>query len=297
VAALIRQLIAASQGNNMKFPSVGVRRQFSLVLMAAIAVAGGCNHAAPLHKGQKTVTAAHVAGAPLHVETGNGSITIIKSDRPDVEIVGDISATSEERLAAAKIVATRGDHNTLDVRCEWPDGGPTAGEGCSFQIQIPDAVGVTLVTENGNVQSSDLAGPAKLQTSNGNVTASRQAGPIDAETGNGTVSVSDAAGAVKAATSNGSISIALAPTSAGPIEASGANAMIDLAVGPSFAGTLSLAVTNGIVKVDPSIKAKVLNGDPHDTQLEFGPGGEKSSATTVNGAVRVRAITNGDGAR
>jgi hypothetical protein len=280
----------------MKLPYLGIHWLLSIAMMAAL-VNGSCNWTSALKEGQKSLTALHVAGTPLRVETANGSISVSKADREDVQIVAKISAATDERLAAAKIVATRFGDNTLMISCDWPDGNPQDREACSFEVQIPDAVGVALVAENGNLQVSDLAGSANLQTTNGNLSVERQAGPVVAGTTNGKVTVSAASGSVKANAANGAINIELAPGSVGPIQADGVNAMIDLAIGPSFAGRLSLGVTNGMVTVDPLVKADVMNGEAHKMQLAFGTSEQRSFATTVNGMVHVRQLATADEAR
>ena len=164
----------------MRVTYIGIHWLLSTALVASLMVATSCDSVAPLFEGERTVTAAHLAGTPLRVETANGSIKVAKSDRKDVEIIAKISATTAERLAAAKIVATRFGDNTLMVRCDWPNGKPESREACSFEVQIPDAVGINLDTENGNVQVSDLAGAADLCSTNGNIQIERHAGPVKA---------------------------------------------------------------------------------------------------------------------
>ena len=273
----------------MILPSV---RDYRILWTLLLAVGCGCSRfdQAPLHERQKTVTVAHVAGAPLRVEAGTGSITVAKSDRADVQIVGDLRAISEERLEAAEIIASRGDDETLFVRVEWPDGRPLNREGCSFEILIQEAVGVILTSANGELHASDLAGAADLRTVNGSIHVERHAGPIEAHSVNGAVNVSGAAGAVKATTTNGTLGIALAPESIGPVDAHALNGAIDLMVGPSFAGKLSLETTNGMVIADESVAAHVVHSDRHHALLAFGTGEQQSSAATVNGLVRVSAL-------
>lgn len=265
-----------------------------VMLCVALTLTNACDLAAPLHSGDKSLTVDHVAGAPLQVATGSGSIAVTKTDRPDVQIRAKISAVSEDRLAATKIETVRGIDNTLTVRCAWPGDQPQNRESCSFEIEIPDTNGVTLVSENGNLKTSELTGKATLLSTNGNIEAIAQVGPVEAHTTNGTINVVEAGGAVKAATTNGSIDIELARESAGPIMATAVNATIDVSVGPAFAGTLTLGTTNGLVTVDPSVRARITVGDPHEAQLTFGNSDVKSSATTINGTVRVRSTESVD---
>jgi hypothetical protein len=275
----------------MKCSLVTVRDLLALLLLTFLSAAVGCALvASPLEHGQKTINVAHVSGKPLDVQTSNGAIVVTRSDRPDVEIVAEIAATTPERLAAAKILAARNDGGALVVRCDWPDGQPLDAEGCSFTVNLPDATDLTLLTDNGNLQATDFAGSAKLQTTNGKITVDRQAGDVDANTQNGQIKISEAGGAVKAGTTNGAIDIALSAASTGPVEASGVNAVINLAIGPAFTGQLSLSTVNGSVQVDSSVKARSESTGMNELQLSFAEAGVKSTASTVNGAVNVRML-------
>ncbi len=261
-----------------------------LLIAALLAFAIGStssNRLAPLVDGEQALTVAHVTGAPLVVDTANGSITVKRSNRADVQITAKISAISAERIAAAKIVTTRGVDDTLTVCCQWPGGQPKPREACSFDVEVPDAVGVTLNSENGNVRASNLAGQAYLLSTNGNIDVDHHAGPVRAATTNGTVTLSEVEGPVKAFTANGAIDVVLAPNSAGPIDADGVNSAIKLTVGHAFSGNLLLGATNGSVSVDPSLEARTTGNDQHEMQIAFGNGVQKSSATTINGTVRV----------
>jgi hypothetical protein len=263
--------------------------QLLIAALLAFAIGSvGNSSSAPLVEGEQQIVVPHMAGAPLSVETGNGTITAGKVDRRDVQITAKIAAKSAERLAAAKVVAARGPDHRLFVHCEWPDGGPKDRESCSFSVQIPDAVGVALTSENGDVSSSQLAGNAHLLTTNGNIDIDRHAGPIRARTTNGSVTIADAAGAVKADTANGALHVALAPNSAGPVELDGVNSSIELKIGPAFAGMLSLGTTNGRVTADTALRP--TTSDAHEMEIDFGHTPQKSSATTVNGTIHIGLI-------
>lgn len=264
------------------YPPVRVLIGFSLI---AIGLAG-CN-VAPLIEGVRTASADHVAGTPLRVATTNGAIIVTKSDRPDVEIVAKVRAQTQERLDAAEIVAERGPDQTLSIHVAWPGNRPLNREGCSFEISIPDATGVTLVTDNGSLDTTDLSGTAILSTTNGSIAVNHHAGPIQAATTNGTVDVSAAQGSVTANAVNGEINISLASEATGPIEANAVNGTIELNVGPSFVGELSLSTTNGTVAIDSALQPRATSKSKSNAQLLFGTSSQRSTATTVNGSVHV----------
>ena len=258
---------------------------YQVVGVLSLAFAG-CDMA-PLSERVATITAEHVAGAPLHVETTNGSIAVTKSAGGEVEIFARIRAQNLDRLDAVEIVAQRSGDRALSVRAKWPDDRPLNREGCSFEIRIPDAVGVNLATDNGSLKLTELAGTAELRSANGSVSVERHDGPVSAQTTNGSVNVAQARGPVRAATVNGSIDVDLTSESTGPVEASTTNGAVNLVVGRAFAGQLSLETTNGTVIVEDSLEARVISKSRKHAQLSFGDVGQSSAATTVNGSVRV----------
>jgi hypothetical protein len=259
-------------------------------LLAAAAL-GGCNLVeTPLVEGTQSLSAPHVAGTPLRVETDNGEIIVRRAEGDVVQIVGHVRAVSQVRLDATQIAATRDDDQTLVVSVEWPDGKTLNREGCSFEIAIPDAVGITLHTNNGQLSVADLGGEAELRTANGAIDVSRHDGPVDCETNNGAITVTDAAGAVQAKSMNGTVRIGLAADAPGPVQAQTYNGAIDLAIGPAFVGRLEISTMNGGVSVDKSVSGTFVSSSGHRAELTFGDSEQRSSASTFNGAVRVRSV-------
>ncbi len=154
-----------------------------------------CGGGSNLVEGKKSAVVPHQAGTAIDVRGDNGSIQVVKADRGDVEIVATIRARTQERLDGTTINAQRGEDGTLRVTANWPAGGRHDNESCSFEIAVPEAVGVTLETSNGAVSIAGLSGPARLHTSNGAIHATDQNGPVEARTSNGGIHAKDLPGA------------------------------------------------------------------------------------------------------
>jgi len=137
-----------------------MKRQYSpltYVILTLTCLAAGCERNTPVQiralvsntpeakfKDTRTNVVAHVSGKGLNVETVNGGIDVRNGERADVEIISHIKATTEERLKAVKIVTARSEDDALSVSVEWPDGKREGPESCTFEITIPDAIGVSL---------------------------------------------------------------------------------------------------------------------------------------------------------
>lgn len=236
----------------------------SAAICLVAAPLGGCLNGYATFRGAKTSAVAHVAGSPLDVSTENGSITIVISARPDVQIESSFAAVSAERLAAVTVEAIRKPDGTLSVHALWPDGGAKGNEECSFTITLPDATGLALKTSNGAIKSSGTAGP------------------IDARTSNGSVALLNHAGGARVQTSNGSVDVSLVDESSGPVELRTSNGTISLEVGKLFSGSLSASTSNGKITFEGFDTAATNN------TLQVGASTAPSTAKTSNGRVTIR---------
>lgn len=293
-----------------------------LLLAGAAGMATGCVAHVGGHGGHwgwgesvketRVMTVAAVAGKPIDVKSKNGGVTIKATKRSDVQITAKLQAKSQERLETVKVLAERQADGTLRIRPVWPEGesawgwsSATQGDGCTFDIEVPDAVGVKVETSNGGVTLSNLSGKAVLDTSNGGVNVNEHAGDLTIDTSNGGVHVEgidgalkietsnaaveakDVLGAVTIDTSNGGVDVELAKDNAGPVHISSSNGGVDLTVGPAFKGTLAVDTSNGKVTV-PSDLGKVVKKGKTSATVEVGEGGgAKSVVDTSNGSVSV----------
>ena len=247
----------------------------------------------------------HQPGMPLRVRTGNGFIHVSKVTGTQVSIRADVRAVTLERLAAVKLRTTREADGTLDIRADWPDGGPRGMEGCSFAIEIPDAIGVDLETSNGAINLEAMGGSALLRTRNGAVDVRAHDGSVRADTtngkirlvdvignviahgSNGRISVERCSGSVEAETTNGSVDVAQTSEGKGPLLLTTTNGSITAEIGRAFRGALRLRTVNGPAEFNEVAGLRVVSRTRNSADLEVGSGTPQSSLRTTNGAVRV----------
>jgi DUF4097 and DUF4098 domain-containing protein YvlB len=262
----------------------------------------------PLHEETRTANVPHESEAAIEVNGHNGSVVVRQSDRDDVQVETHIRALSPERLAGAEVVTQREESGKLRISVAWPEGKPRNREGCRFEVLIPEAAGVTLRTQNGEIELGGLAGEADLHTSNGSITVKGHdgqlkaktsngrihlagvRGAIGASTSNGRIEIADAITSVNAKTSNGGIAIALSPEGPGPIEARTSNGSITLELSPTMRGQMSLTTSNGSVKIDPQCEECIVSKAKTHAELDFGSSEHHSTATTSNGSIHVKRL-------
>ncbi|MBX3357384.1 MAG: DUF4097 family beta strand repeat protein [Phycisphaeraceae bacterium] len=266
----------------------------------------GCVIAQPALKEEtRTVTADHVPQSPLAVTTQNGGISVTAVPNGPVSITAVIRAEDDDRLKATDIVAERKSDGALEIYAKWPDGKRRNRESCSFEIQLPDAGGVTLTTSNGAVSLTGLAGDASITTSNGritctdhdgNVTArttngavevSRSRGKIDATTSNGSIKVDQAPSSVQCTSSNGAITVAMTDSAEGPVRIKTSNGAVRLSVGQAFAGFLDLSTSQGGINLANAPAAKVVSKTKNAARLQFGDAIAPSTIQTSNGSIEI----------
>lgn len=253
----------------------------------------------------RTLTVEHVSGSAIKVNTENGAISVKAADRGDVEIVADLRMTSQERLDAVEVLASRDSADRLTVEVGWPEDRKKNNEGCSFRITVPDANGVELKTANGPVDIAGLSGKADLhtsngpievknhngnllcRTSNGTIKVASSSGEIDTSTSNGRIDIRDATEAVRARTSNGSVHVSFAEEAPGPLNAHSSNGAITLELGRAFEGELEVRNSNGSLDVGNLPDASILSAGKHHMLLKFGDSDNQSRAVTSNGSIHV----------
>lgn len=272
----------------------------TLALLTALLPLVGCDGTAAF-RASRTTQIAHVAGMPVKVATDNGSVEILRGQAADVEITAHIKAQTQERLDATTVVVVREASGRLNISVDWPESHRKGNEGCSFEIKIPDAVGVTIETSNGHIKLEGLGGLADLETSNGAIEVTRHDGEVRAHTSNGRVEVNDItgkanvrtsngsvtlnqiAGSAEANSSNGAIDIRLSPTSPGPVFADSSNGSVKVEVGPAFNGVIDMRTSNGGITVDGA----QATGGKGNKKATVGSGGGDSTLSTSNGRIHV----------
>ncbi len=271
---------------------------------AAAAIQPGWGEAAKFSAVRES-TAEHIAEKPLEVKTENGVIKISKTTGDTVRITARVRATTQERLDAAKVTATRGADGTLQISVQWPGNTKKPSEGCDLDVQVPNISKLKAETSNGAIEAKNLSGPAVLGSSNGAITAETwegdvkantsngmiivkdTTGSVDVETSNGRIEAVDVAGPVKAKSSNASVAITLKKASKGPVHVETGNGAVELKVGPAFVGSLHAKTSNGRLTVTAPKAKPVGKPERAEGTWKFGEGGEASEIETDNGAVTV----------
>ena len=262
----------------------------ALVGAAALTIpASGCSVFEPPVEETRTSQLAHVVGSAISVETANGAISVETSDQAkEVTVVAKLKGTSKERLDATKVLAERKPDNSLSIYVKWPNDSRDGGEGCSFEIKLPDVNGATLKSSNGALTLVGASGDASLKSSNGAVKVSRHTGELKVKTSNGAITAEGINGPAELDTSNGAITLTLTAAAAGQVHLDTSNGAITLAVGKAFAGELSAKTSNGSVAVPEGAGVKVLSKDKHHAKVSFGDGGKDSKVTSSNGSITIR---------
>lgn len=262
----------------------------TLLIGACALTTSGCGTSAA-YKETRNLTAPHVPGSGLNVQTVNGSIAVEASGAgvpSEVAIEATLRAETAERLRAIVVLADRQADGRLMIDVRWPDGRRGSNEGCSFKVRLPDASGVVLDTSNGSIRAAGLSGTLRVDTSNGSVNVDRHSGDVELSTSNGSIVVTDAAGRVSADTSNGSVRVTMAETSAGPVDIDTSNGSVELAVGSAFAGSLDVGTSNGRVTVQLPTGIRSVNTGKSEAKIEFQAPGGRSVVDTSNGSVTIR---------
>ena len=295
-------------------PSRRVRRLNRRAMLGSTALAvtlvlGGCAGSgwSEPYRETRTMIVPHIAGTALSVESANGSVEAISTDREDVSIEVVLRSPDLERLQFAQVNARREAGNTLHIWVDWPEGKRHPNEGASVSINIPDARGVTARTNNGAITIAGLGGDADLQTSNGTITidtfdgnvyaktsngkllAEKVSGDIEMYSTNGRINISDAFGSVRAETSNGGAVISTMPGNVGPIRVRTSNGPITLNLGEGLEGVLKCETSNGRVSVAGLPDARLIESSNQRVEIRLGNSEEISALRTSNGSVRVQS--------
>jgi hypothetical protein len=156
------------------------------------------------HSETRTTTLA--AATTIEVRGTNGDIAVVGSDRTDVALTTRLRSTLFGRPhVRMRYVDGR---LRLDGKCSRLDvGGPDAGCGVSYRLQVPIGTTVRLVTQSGDVSAQHVRGDADLQTSSGDVAAIDVVGTLRLSTISGDVDVSAPSRDIAAATVSGDVEV------------------------------------------------------------------------------------------
>jgi DUF4097 and DUF4098 domain-containing protein YvlB len=214
------------------------------------------------------------AGGSLVLENVTGSIAIVGWDRPDVEVHAVKTATLAEDLGAVQIAAVAVS-GRVAVKTVYP-ADENAEVTVNYTVRVPRRVWLEQVaTVNGSVHVSGLQGAGELRSVNGDV------------------EVSDSSGGFSAHTTNGNIHVEVAKLAAsGPLTLETMNGSIGLAIPAGTPAALDVRCSSG--KFQSDLPMSVVGAyTPREFQGKLGGGGTSVHLRTINGAIRIEALTQG----
>lgn len=227
-------------------------------------------------------------GTELTVRNRNGPITVEGSDGDAVEVEITYEGPSESALDAVTVTGTESD-DALSLATEYGDGDDADRVRVALSIQCPERVSVgRLVTGNGAIEVTDVAGDPTLETANGEIDARNVDGAVAMTASRGSLTARSIGELAGARTSNGSIDVDVpAVTDDASIET--ANGSIDAALAGSLDVTLTASSANGSVTVD---ELDLADGEQTERRVSgsLGDGTHSLSVETANGSIDLRQL-------
>ncbi|MFI9488078.1 DUF4097 family beta strand repeat-containing protein [Promicromonospora sp. NPDC052451] len=220
-----------------------------------------------------------------------------------VELVadGDVTVTAAEGDVEVDAVARSGlrdpryaadesaDRLEITHRCDWTAFLPRCSG--SLEVTLPAATEVVVVTENGDVVASGLAGELSVRSSNGRIEVADIGGAVVARSSNGDVTVRNAGSDVEASSSNGEVSVDEVD---GSVTSESSNGRITVG---TVAGDAWARTSNGSVEIS-AVEGNVY-GETSNGRITVVGDGEPVALTvqTSNGDQVVEGPTDPDADR
>lgn len=201
----------------------------------------------------------------------NGGVAVKAWKRNEVLVRSKVVAWGEAKLADVKVAA-----GGSRVAAEGPRAMPgrSSGWSVSFEVFVPEKIGLDLKSVNGGISVAGVTGDLRLKTTNGGI------------------NLADVGGKVNGHTTNGGISLSLAGAgwTGDSCELETTNGGIHIEAPERYGARIVATTTNGGLKSDfPN--TKVERGRWTGGTLEVTPGGGAGptvKATTTNGGITVR---------
>lgn len=220
--------------------------------------------------------------ASFEVINTNGAIEVEPATGADIEVTATITARggSEEEAQdlVKKVIIKEEAVSANEVRLKTTLAEGTANllgrrqANVEYKIKVPSGLKITLKTENGGVNISDVSGTLIASTTNGGLRGENVSGQVSMHTVNGGVILSVA-------------------QVTGPIETEVVNGGIRLALPQDLKATIDAHAVNGGVSVDDGFTIASTEQSRTRVSGNINGGGTAVSASTVNGGVRIGAYT------
>lgn len=264
-------------------------------LLCMLILLGGCGFNMSTRVGkakyERTVqlSAALTPGSTFVAKTHNGSIKIDGAVVVDCNLTATIfarAATREEAQELAEKTKIRLERfgNKLTVKIDKPIFGMNQ-VGVGLEAKVPCQTNLELLTHNGTVGMTNIAGRINVTTYNGEVTAEKLSGTTKAETHNGSITCNEISGDARLITHNGNIKTYCSEAVRSNCEISIVthNGGIEFVAPSDFSAKLDASTQNGLVNTELpiSVSRSQLKGT-------IGTGRGKLHLETHNGSIQIR---------
>jgi len=284
-------------------------RTISLFAALSCFIAGGCitvNSPRASSTGAQrtsvTLNAAATGAAQLEVRSTNGRIEVRRDPsletvevEAEIRCVGETQEEADERLAAARLLATQGDDGTVRVHVELPPmrGGRARhpSDGARISVRTAMAGAVDLETSNGAIVVEGMTGSLRAETGNGAITIEGHDGPVRLSTSNGAIRARRIGLPAELDTSNGRIEAEFVAGAKGSVSARTSNGAVELVLPADWSGTVAARTSNGRITMEGGSRATSTEVGRSRGTMVIGPATEaaaRAEVDTSNGAVRVR---------
>jgi len=236
-----------------------------------------------------TCAAAGITG--LSAATQNGAISVTTSNDTVITVgvlkhaYGRDKADAEQAIANVVYSDTVvGDE--LRAKAEMPSG--SRPYGASFTITVPESIGLSLSTTNGDVSVANTVGDINAGTTNGDVEMTGTTGTASVSTTNGRLNVAVHYGGIDGKTTNGTVDCdvaALGPTENVGLETTNGN--VTLLLPADVSAEIDATNTNGLITIY-DFTVIYESQTEHHLRGRIGSGASSITITTTNGAVTVR---------
>jgi hypothetical protein len=151
------------------------------------------------------------ANARVTIRGGRGDIVVRASDEPEIRVSGKVSVKSWSENTAKKVseqvsaeIVQNGDG--FEVRPTGV-GGARSRVSVDMDVAVPKKAMVTIHSEKGDVNVSDLAAPVNIDNGNGDIEVRGTSGDVSIDMRHGDAKISDTKGDVKISGHGGSVEV------------------------------------------------------------------------------------------
>jgi hypothetical protein len=180
----------------------------AVVALAFGAAALGAEKKAAPVKAKTTTDDLAVTGAPwVNVKSEAGALTVRAGGDGTVRVVTHRPEMSAADDAAAKVTVAQNKWGVVQIIYHYEGKRPAQVPSIDFEIQVPAASRLQLVTAGGAIDVDGTTGGVQAHTSGGAVSAHNLRGEVQLTTSGGAIRVDQINGQLAAQTSGGSITV------------------------------------------------------------------------------------------